>query len=634
VSGPWEQYQQTPQAPASGPWQSYAEAQSDEGSFGGRVATQLTKGVTGLLGAPRAMADLAQAGGNYLAEQVGMKQPFPEGMSPFHMALPGAGAPTADSMNKAVFGALGVEEVNAKTPAGKILDVGMQAIPGGFVLGGASGLVPAITGGLGSEAAGQTAEAMGANPFWSAAARIGGGVAGGGLGALTQEGIKGTTQGVRNAFGMNDPQRVADKIATKAIGRDNMDPKAMAKALEDLGPGATIADVGGKNVRGTVRAAAGSPGQAGQYVDDILSQRKADEPARFASAVDRISPNRGFTDTIDDIVAQRSQKAAPLYEQAGIPKDAAQYGTAPRLASDEVKTLIAKSKDVQNAIAQAKSLPQYADLADDSMVLLDKAYKNIGGKAEAAKRSGDMVAYRDLNELRNQLKDAIVKERPAYGDALKTFADDSKLKGAIEQGRKLFSTQADAQVTAKTYSALSPDEQLLFRQGVAEAMRDTGSRSAIGSPSARAFGGPKMQDKLRQVLGSDFDEFAKDMGREATFTRTAKDVAQGSRTAPMLAEMDDLSGQVGMAKDLAKGDVMGLLLRGGSNMRDRLVDGRNEKVNEALAKMLVNPDINASKQTLSGLLDKQTAEELSRLLRQQQLLGGMSVGPAIGAQQR
>jgi hypothetical protein len=442
----------------------------------------------------------------------------------------------------------------------------------------------------------------------------------GGMTVLKEGGqLLGTS--LKNASGLANPDKTAARIAGRSFRRDGVN--RLIPALDDLGDDAVLADVGGRNVRGTVRAAAGQPGPASQYADDFLSARRADEPARLAAAIrNNVSPEDGFTSTIDDIVAQRSAKAAPLYEQAGIPKDAAQYGNSPRLISPEVKTLIEKSKDVQSAIAQAKSLPQYADLPNDSIVLLDKAYKNIGGKAEAAKRAGDAVAYRDLNELRQQLKDAIVNERPAYGDALKTFADDSGLKNAIEQGRKLFASNADAEVVAKTYSQLAPDEKLLFRQGVAEHLRDTASRSQTGSPAAKAFGGPKNQAKLKMVLGEDYDEFAKAMGREKTFNRTASDISSGSRTAPMLAEQDDLASQIGgAARSAAGGDFWGAVSRIGGNVGSRVAEGRNERVNEALVKMLLNPDRQARQTVAAKIAQEQMRQQLAQILMRQQAVG-------------
>ena len=124
-------------------------AQGSEGdNWGGRIATQLTKGVTGLLGTPRMAADLAQSGLNYVADQAGVK--IPQGI--VGAAIPGGMAPTAEQMNKSVFGGLGVEEVNAKTDAGKILDTAIQSVPGGFALGGAGGMFPAFVGGAGCPA--------------------------------------------------------------------------------------------------------------------------------------------------------------------------------------------------------------------------------------------------------------------------------------------------------------------------------------------------------------------------------------------------------------------------------------------------------------------------------------------------
>tara|TARA_R110000822_G_scaffold309795_2_gene440259 strand:+ start:403 stop:2271 length:1869 start_codon:yes stop_codon:yes gene_type:complete len=189
------------------------------------LGTQLTKGVTGVLGAPSALGELGRQGAGYLGEKVGVPEAGRAAGAVFkNMMTFGGVTPSTEAMNRAVFappgrnlsdlvtGAaqprpepfmginFGVPEVNAadnpnlmlKNPlglgrdinAGAILDAGVQAIPGMMMLPGAAQVaggaraasvtVPAVSGGMTSELAGQYAK----DTPYEIPARLAGGLAG------------------------------------------------------------------------------------------------------------------------------------------------------------------------------------------------------------------------------------------------------------------------------------------------------------------------------------------------------------------------------------------------------------------------------------------------------------------------
>lgn len=132
--------------------------------------TQITKGATGLLGSADALGTLAEKTGEWAGEKVGAPETGRKVGAGIKRQLTFHGAaPNTEAMNRFIFGSLGVPEVNAgdnsaltltnpfgiegKVNVGKMLDTGVQAIPGSFALGG--GALPAMLGGMTSEAAGQ-----------------------------------------------------------------------------------------------------------------------------------------------------------------------------------------------------------------------------------------------------------------------------------------------------------------------------------------------------------------------------------------------------------------------------------------------------------------------------------------------
>jgi hypothetical protein len=165
------------------------------------LGTQLTKGATGVLGAPSALGELGRQGAGYLGEKVGAPEAGRAAGAVFkNMMTFGGVTPTTEGLNRAVFKDAGVPEVNAadnpnlmlKNPlglgrdinAGAVLDAGVQAIPGMMMLPGAAQVaggaraasvaVPAVAGGSASELAGQYAK----DTPYEIPARLAGGLAG------------------------------------------------------------------------------------------------------------------------------------------------------------------------------------------------------------------------------------------------------------------------------------------------------------------------------------------------------------------------------------------------------------------------------------------------------------------------
>lgn len=165
------------------------------------LGTQLTKGTTGVLGAPSALGELGRQGAGYLGEKVGVPEAGRAAGAVFkNMMTFGGVTPTTEGLNRTIFKEAGVPEVNAadnpnlmlKNPlglgrdinAGAVLDAGVQAIPGMMMLPGAAQVaggaraasvaVPAVAGGSASELAGQYAK----DTPYEIPARLAGGLAG------------------------------------------------------------------------------------------------------------------------------------------------------------------------------------------------------------------------------------------------------------------------------------------------------------------------------------------------------------------------------------------------------------------------------------------------------------------------
>ena len=271
-----------------------------------------------------------------------------------------------------------------------------QGIVGGAEIGGISGLGASDDKSLGGD-------------LLSTAAGAGVGAAtGGGTAALADKVISPIANWAARATGSQSAidnqaltrlaQRVAqDKAGNGPGAQDILDALNAAPAGEKN----VIADFGGGNVLGEAGRVVRAPGPGKTVGLNLLADRAKGEPETVANLVQSgISGGGPAYNASQALMDSRAAAAAPKYEAAGIPSDPAQYSSAPVIDNPAVTRLLEKSTAVKSAIAQAKGLPDYADLPSNNLVLLDKAYKNIGGSAAEASRAGNGESARDLNNLR------------------------------------------------------------------------------------------------------------------------------------------------------------------------------------------------------------------------------------------
>lgn len=115
----------------------------------------------------------------------------------------------------------------------------------------------------------------------------------------------------------NATQRAAVNKLLGAFQADGLTPAEAMQRVADLGQKGMLADVGGANVRSAAETVAGAPGAGSALAQDALESRASGQGARVNQAVKEAT---GATGNIhaeaDQLMAQRAQAAAPLYEKA------------------------------------------------------------------------------------------------------------------------------------------------------------------------------------------------------------------------------------------------------------------------------------------------------------------------------
>lgn len=519
--------------------------------------------------------------------------------------------PDAQTMRDAAYSVTGTQPVNLPGTAGKIVDTGVEMAIGGaaFPGGAVRNMVAGFGAGVGSESAGKLTEGT----RWEPAARLMGGLAGGALAAAGTEAVTAAGRGLRNMVGLNDTEKTAARVVGRGFERDKVAPGDIENRMLTLGDDAMPMDAGGRNVRGTLRGATAAPGDARTTVDARFTARDAKEGPAVASSIDKNVSPKGLTQAVDELVTERRNAAAPAYEKAGVPNDPAAYPQAPVLQGQAVQDLITNSIDVRRAISTARRLPDYKDLPDTSMVMLDKAYKHIGGMADAAKRAGNGERFRDLDSLRVSLRQAIEVENPAYTEALGAFSGPSKLIDAAEAGKRAFAGNVAPEAVRRDFAALSPDAQDAYLVGAAEHLRTRADARGATGIAGRVIN-PRDAQRLEAILPPDrYDEFMQGIATRKTFTANQRDVGQGSRTTPMALEAADNAAQIGgdVAGHLVSGRPVSAIRTAIAGFTGRIAEGTNERVNARIADMLTNGSPEARRALIDALeqslLDQRTA---------------------------
>jgi len=409
---------------------------------------------------------------------------------------------------------------------------------------------------------------------------------------------------------------IAKKLAQEGISPEELAARQAAVVRTLGGRDETLADIGGEAVRRLARGSMAIPNAAQTDVRQMLTERAIGAGPRITQDITDLTAigARDIGDVVEEIIRNRSMLASPLYDQA--------YA-AGQINSFAIDNLLKKSKDVQYAINEARKLPQYADLPDNHMLMLDKAYKYVGDLANNAKLSGKSSQANDLNDLRISLRNAITQEVPVYGKALDTFSSESLLKDALELGAKNFLRKTPAEINREIKKFPGDAEQQMYRLGAVQSVRDEiyGMRET-GNIADKFLNSREMRDRMRTVFNSqgEYETFIKNLERERQMAVTRSRIEGNSVTTPLAQDVAEITAQspsemLRAGAQMAGGDLMG----GATNLMRQLaprLQGMNENVAEQISRSVLDPRFNQQQEFLLGLTP--LMDQLRRQALQQQ----------------
>lgn len=439
-------------------------------------------------------------------------------------------------------------------------------------------------------------------------------------------------QEVRNFV---QPQRQAQADLGRAILRDADTPLDLASraiAAKADRPGvATLADVGGENVKGIVERVAQTPGAGRTQVIPALTQRQQGQANRVAADLTGLTGTyKTATQAIDETMAQRAAAAKPLYQKAMA------FDATP--ATDLQKTFLdATSTGWGKAIIQSSGFKrtlqtEYGVQAAENpgkvlMPVIDAWKKQADDMVNEAIRSGNNNKARVIGEMRNRVVAAADAANPDYKAARAAWESPSKYLDAVEEGRNILGNKVSAEEMVTRLAGMTDAEKEAFRVGAVSAIQGKmrGDPAKMGDMT-KYIRSPEMRDKIAAIMPT--PEAAQKWARRLDFEIQSSEMTNralgNSATARRLAELDDAKNlPLEIAKDAIQGSTFfGVASKFASRAGKVVRDTVRSKSDSALADILTKP---------------QSIDDLVKFLQQAQKRGSplsmMTQGAAVtGAQ--
>lgn len=399
-------------------------------------------------------------------------------------------------------------------------------------------------------------------------------------------------QDVRAALGGRTPQSVADE-------------------LRAMGPEARLADVPLETIQRLGNAVATGGGPGANVAREALETRQAGAGERILGAVrDAFGVEKGKAQTIDDLMAQRAEAAAPLYRQAW----AHELSPTP----EQLKRLdrYLADPDFQKAakegvdIARLEALRTGEDVGQMSpMRLLDYIKRGIDTELEKAKNpitgKYEMTPkQRALSAAKSDYLSLLDEMNPFYAEARAAYAGPSQIVDLLEQGSKLATKNPD--IAESVIAKMTPEDRQIMAQGFADALiRKLEAGGDDADHARRIFKDKASRRRIEAMIGDPerFNQFEKRMQDEMRMHETFRETLRGSKTGKVLSAQAEHGLDPGVIVDTA--NALGNLAVGnlgsagayGTAAARRLLGGPTPERNARLAELLyTDAGVNALQQ--------------------------------------
>lgn len=369
----------------------------------------------------------------------------------------------------------------------------------------------------------------------------------------------------------------------KAIDADDLNVDQIAARLRKMPEGATVADVGGRNVRGLGETVYNMPGRGANIAKRLFESRRAGAPRRVEGLINEVLETKGrnFNAVADDLADHLKTTAKPLYDAAF---------RKPIRMTDTLRGLSGRLKQEGIWRAAERKMRLDGQVTGTGIRFWDYAKREIDDRIGEAVRAGRNNDVRILSDLKNTMIRELDDQIPEYGQARAVYSSGARLRDALEAGRQFM--REDAEITAAQLSDYTPGELQMFRLGAARFLRDKMlARSDGGDVSKAWFNSPLNREKI-SALFSDRRQLARlfrGMRSESVMQGSQNEIAANSATARRAAGMLDSMTDPQTAADAVTGGpkaaVLNALRRWWLENASAL---RNEQTRTEIARIIFN----------------------------------------------
>lgn len=303
--------------------------------------------------------------------------------------------------------------------------------------------------------------------------------------------------------------------------------------LTKMGPEARVADASGQNTRQLLDTLATLPGTTKDAAERAILERQAGRADRLRGSAQSALGQDGtrLATSIDDLLAKRSEAAAPLYD--ALYKRGVFINDELRGVIDAANRLGAGGEAKRIAIAKQRDYSLTPDTQWAGMRDLDYLKQGLDDIIAANKNEfGKLTKVgAAVQGLKTDLVDILDQEtKGMYRQAREAFAGPSALIDAAKEGRMVWSRD-DTAIT-KALEGLTSGEKDAFRLGAFEALRAKLGNMAGQNEILRMWRDKTTSEKLRAIFGDErsFREFASTVAAE-TRMKGLESVGRGSQTA-------------------------------------------------------------------------------------------------------
>lgn len=377
--------------------------------------------------------------------------------------------------------------------------------------------------------------------------------------------LKDGTQGLLDRMPFGQDTGEGRRLARAAAG-DNMTADDIRKAVDAMGPEATIADVGG-NIRGAAEAAANQPG-ASLKAAEQLPQRQYGQAERIKAAALKAA---GAAHE-DELVARRQVMTKPLYDDSfspgGGPFAEAQKGTGVTNTSYQINDPVLddilrqpeahsglhegmESLRRENVLARASGEPELNPM-DYALKRGENGQWEKVGKPnlrmiDAVKRGFDIMLESDAPDMVHQSTGRPTNKARQIAAFRQMLIDRTEAQLPVDPR---FGTSTWTAARNQWQQMSKPIEALHAVDKVLGRARDA------SDVTGQLYGSPNLRAKLAGLTpdANKMGEFENVLKAEKTFADTNRAVTGNSRTAYRRAAQEDEGNDFsGAIVDLASG---------------------------------------------------------------------------------